>query len=86
MLGGVCAGSQDSPEAVWWKSSSIRELQGEGEKDCLQLTWINSLIVLISAVALALHQHEGKDGAGDEKQLTKERTIAAFNGAATLKC
>lgn len=86
VLGGVCAGSQDSPEPVWWKNSSTRELQGEREKDCLQLRWINSLIVLIGAVALALCQHEGKDGAGEERELTKEGTIAAFNGAATLKC
>lgn len=87
VLRGVCAGSQDSPEPVWWKSSSTRELhQEEREKDCLQLRWINSLIVLIGAVALVWRQHEEKDGAGEEKELTKEGTIAAFNGVATLKC
>lgn len=38
------------------------------------------------AVGQALQQHEGKGGAGGEKQLAKGGTIGAFNGASTLKC
>lgn len=54
--------------------------RGEGEKDCVQLRWISSSIVFM----MQLHQHEGRDGAGGEKELTEEGTIAAFNGASFL--
>lgn len=33
---------------------------------------------------MQLHQHEGRDGAGGEKELAEEGTIAAFNGASFL--
>lgn len=43
-----------------------------------------SLGCVNGAAAQALHQCGG--AAGGEKELAEERTIAAFNGGATLKC
>lgn len=79
VLRGVCAGSQDLPEPVWWKNSS----KGEGKR-LFAVEVDRFLDCVYGAVAQALHQHEGRDGVGVEKELTEEGTIAAFSGAAFL--